>query len=221
MTRLRERILWAMVVCVTGLLLAAGARVWLGVGTATDAMSSECTHEEAQPSQAPLFRDVTAESGIDFGYRNGEEAGHLAILEALGGGLAVLDFDGDGLLDLFIVGGGYFDGPDKKEIKGRPCKLYRNLGNFKFEDVTEKVGLDKLAGGRPWFYSHGAAVCDYDRDGWPDLLVTGWEGLALFHNEPVDPNDPSRGRKFVEVADQAGLPQGLWTTGAGWGDLDG
>jgi hypothetical protein len=164
---------------------------------------------------------VTSASGVHFTYQNGEEAGHLALLEALGGGLAVLDFDGDGRLDLFIAGGGYFTGPDKKQIKGHPCKLYRNLGNFKFEDVTAQVGLDKLAGGEPWFYTHGVAVCDYDRDGWPDLLVTGWKRLILFHNEPVDATDPSRGRKFVDVTQKAGLPQGLWTTGAAWGDLDG
>jgi hypothetical protein len=164
---------------------------------------------------------MTVASGIHFTYQNGEDAGHLAILEALGGGLGVLDFDGDGRLDLFITGGGYFGGPDKKQIRGHPCKLYRNLGNFRFEDVTAKVGLDKLAGGEPWFYSHGVAVGDYDRDGWPDLLVTGHGQLALFHNEPVDPKDPGKGRRFVDVTKQAGLPRGLWTTGAAWGDLDG
>src|SRR5205085_8566608 len=62
----------------------------------------------------------------------------------------------------------------KKQIKGLSCKLYKNLGNRKFKDVTREVGLDGLAGGQPWFYSHGAAAGDYDRDGWPDLLVTGW-----------------------------------------------
>ena len=78
------------------------------------------------------------------------------------------------------------------------------------------AGLDKIA-----FYTHGAAVADYDDDGWPDLLVTGWHHLALFHNEPVDPKDSTKGRTFVEVSKQAGLPDGLWTTSAAWGDLDG
>jgi hypothetical protein len=165
-----------------------------------------------------LFRDVTAETGVDFTYRNGEEADRYAILESLGGGVAVLDYDGDGRLDLFFPGGGYFGGADKRQVKGHPPKLYRNLGGSKFEDVTAAAGLDRLDGGCDWFYTHGAAVADYDRDGWPDLLVTGYGRVALFHNEP----DGKGGRRFREVTRQAGLlgPH-FWATSAAWGDLDG
>src|SRR5258708_6860696 len=67
----------------------------------------------------------------------------------------------------------------------------------------------------------GVAVGASDRDGGPALLVTGGGRRALLHNEPVDPADPSRGRKFVDVTERAGLPRGLWTTGAAFGDLDG
>src|SRR5262245_58002753 len=167
-----------------------------------------------------LFEDVTATSGVRATYRNGEEVQppHLAILESLGGGVAMLDFDGDGLLDLFVPGGGYFDGPDKKQIKGHPCKLYRNLGNLKFRDVTSEIGLDALAGGQPWFYTHGCAVGDYDRDGWPDLLVTGWGRVALFRNVP----DGKGGRRFEDVTAKAGLDKGVtWATSAAFADLDG
>src|SRR5262249_20410704 len=155
--------------------------------------------EQAEEVLGPdWFEDITKSSGLAHTYRNGEDtAKHLSILESLGGGVGLIDYDGDGLLDVFLPGGGVFAGKDKKDIVGSPCKLYRNRGNGKCEDVTAKVGLDKLAGGKqPWFYTHGVAVADFDRDGWPDLLVTGWGRVALFRNVPVDPKDASKGRRF-------------------------
>lgn len=163
-------------------------------------------------SEPPWFRDMSEASGIQFTYRNGEEADQFTILEALGGGVALLDFNGDGLLDVFLAGGGYFDGPDKKQIKGHPCKLYKNLGQWKFKDVTQEAGLEIS-----WFYTNGTAVADYDRDGWPDLVVTGYGQVKLFHNEPGDKS----GRRFVDVTGDTGLQDRGWSTSAGWGDLDG
>jgi len=176
-----------------------------------------------EPSGPDLFEDVTRTSQIDFAYRNGEEVQppHLAILESLGGGVGLIDFDGDGLLDIYLPGGGYFDGPKKQEIHGHPGRLYRNLGGFKFSDVTEQVGLNTLADGKPWFYNHGVEVADYDRDGWPDLLVTGWGRVALFHNEP-DLRPGMGGRHFVDVSAKAGLDRGItWATSAAFADFDG
>src|SRR5262245_11327010 len=95
------------------------------------------------PTGPGIFEAVPGGSGVDFTYHNGEEAGHCTILESLGGGIALIDFDGDGLLDVFVTGGGAFGGPDKKEILGLPCKLYKNLGSFRFKDVTADVGLDR------------------------------------------------------------------------------
>src|SRR5262249_24453671 len=154
-----------------------------------------------QPSGPPWFREMTAGSGLAFTCRNGAEASQFTILESLGSGVALLDYDGDGLLDVFVVGGGFFDGPDKKQIRGLPCKLYKNLGNWQFRDVTRDAGLEL-----PWWYTHGVAVADYDRDGWPDLLVTGYGRLALFHNEP----DGRGGRRFVDVTAKVGLQDDSW-----------
>jgi hypothetical protein len=177
-------------------------------------------HALAEP---PWFEDITPSSGVAFTYQNGEEtADHVSILESLGGGAALLDYDSDGLLDIFLTGGGLYTGEDKQTIAGLPCKLYRNLDGTHFRDVTAEVGLDKLAGLTPWFYSHGAAAADYDRDGWPDLLVTGWGRLALFHNVPVDPHNSAKGRRFEDVTAAAGLGKDItWATSAAFGDLDG
>jgi hypothetical protein len=212
-----RRSIVAAAVSVVG--LAAGIGFSLGCGGgATPAPPGEPA--ETEPVGPDLFQDATAGSGISFTYRNGEEVQppHLAILESLGGGLAVIDFDKDGLLDLFLTGGGHYGGADKKQILGHPCRLYRNLGGWKFKDVTTEVGLETLAGGTSWFYTHGVAVADYDRDSWPDLLVTGWGRIALFHNEA----DAKGGRRFVDVSARAGLDQGItWTTSAAFADLDG
>jgi hypothetical protein len=202
---------WLSAAVLAGLVLSAAA-------CRSEPDSSVAAEQKEEPDSPPLFTDITAVSGVKFTYCNGEEAGHLAILESLGGGVALLDYDGDGLLDVFLPGGGLFTGKDRKNIVGLPCKLFKNLGGGKFKDVTAEVGLDKLAGGQPWFYTHGAAVGDYDRDGWPDLLVTGWGHIVLFRNEP----DGKGGRRFVDVTVKAGLDQGItWATSAAFGDLDG
>jgi hypothetical protein len=203
---------WLMPALLAGLLLAAAACNSKPEAPPTPAAPPP-------PSGPPLFEDVTAASGLRFTYRNGEEtADHLSILESLGGGVALIDYDGDGLLDVLLTGGGHYAGADKRDIVGLPCKLFKNLGGLKFRDVTAEVGLDRLAGGRPWFYTHGAAVADYDRDGWPDLLVTGWGRVALCRNVP----DGKGGRRFADVTAAAGLDKGVtWATSAAFGDLDG
>jgi hypothetical protein len=164
----------------------------------------------ASPAGPPIFEDVTATTGITFTYRNGEEANHYAIIESLGGGVALIDYDQDGLLDIFLTGGGYYVGT---KVLGHPCKLYRNLGQFRFQDVTAQVGLDAIS----FPYSHGAAAFDYDRDGWPDLLITGYNRLVLLKNVADDKN----GRRFIDVTAAARLNDNLWSTSAAWGDLDG
>jgi enediyne biosynthesis protein E4 len=188
--------------------LATGAAVWLfKPDHPTEAIPEQVDGTDNGPD---WFVDVTARTGIDFTYRNGEEAKLATILESLGGGVAAFDFDNDGRLDLFFTGGGSLDG---KVVRGRPCRLYRNLGDWKFEDVTERCGLADATN----FYSHGVAVADYDRDGFADLLVTGWNRLALFHNVPR----ADGGRAFLDVSAASKLPSERWPTAAAWADFDG
>src|SRR5206468_2004182 len=103
-----------------------------GSGPTNATVSSTPSSNSRSSTPQPYFEDMTARSGIAFTYRNGEEAGHFTMLETLGGGCALLDYDGDGLLDIFLTGGGHF-GPNK-EILGYPCKLFRNEGNWHFRD---------------------------------------------------------------------------------------
>ncbi len=210
--------------------LAAGAAVLvLLVAAAVAIPLAGCGSSGPTPPSGPppvvvdtgpdLFEDVTAKTGIRFSYRNGEELDppHLSILESLGGGLAAFDYDGDGLLDLLLVGGGHYGGKDHQDVLGHPCKLFRNTGGFKFEDVSDKAGLT-LADKTPWFYSHAATAGDFDNDGWPDVLVTGYRHVALFRNV----SDGKGGRKFEDVTAKAGLDKGVtWATSAGWADFDG
>jgi hypothetical protein len=186
----------------------------IGCGTS----SSRPSAMGAAPDERSLFEDVTASSGVDLTYHNGEEADRFALLESLGGGVGLIDYNGDGLLDIFLPGGGTFEGSDRKQIHGRLGKLYKNLGNWKFKDVTAEVGLDRLEAAQPFYYTHGCAVADYDCDGWPDLLITGYGRLALFHNE----DDGRGGRRFRDVTRECGLlGDHFWSTSAAWGDLDG
>ncbi|MCI0457876.1 MAG: CRTAC1 family protein [Gemmataceae bacterium] len=202
--------------------LAAG----LGACGRTDPPPQPPPPDRAGNSGPGYFEDKTPGSGLTFTYRNGEEADHYTILESLGGGVALIDYDQDGLLDIFVTGGGYFDGPKKQDIRGHPCRLFKNLGGWKFKDVTAEAGLQRAverAGpvGRldrssdALAYTHGCAVGDYDNDGWPDLLVTGYGRLTLYRN--------NRG-VFEDVTGKAGLtdPGPLhWSTSAGWADLNG
>jgi hypothetical protein len=152
------------------------------------------------------FEDVTERSGIRFGYRNGFEAEQLTLLETVGGGVALFDFDGDGDLDVFVTGGGRMEG-NPIRVFGRASALFRNDGDWRFTDITGESSLDTSA-----MYSHGCEVGDFDRDGFPDLLVTGFGGCQLWHND--------RGRRFENVTESAGLTADDWSASAAWADFD-
>src|SRR5262249_29928317 len=134
---------------------------------------------------APIhFSDLAKAAGIDFVHVDGRTPMSY-FPEVTGGGVAWLDYDQDGFIDLFLVQSGPFppdNGPSSPPRGERPTgpssRLYRNLGDGTFMDVTERVGIRHAA------YGQGVAVGDYDNDGFPDLFVSCFGGGYLFHNEP-------------------------------------
>ncbi len=171
--------------------------------------ASQISPEDNLPEPPSNLRFKILETGPDFSYQNGEEAGHVTMVETLGGGVALFDYNNDGLLDILLTGGGRF-GEDRKEateIFGHPPALFQNNGDLTFTDMTTQAGLDHND-----FYSHGAITQDYDNDGFVDLVITGYGGILVFHNN----GDGT----FEEVAQQLHLPKDLWSVGAAWGDIN-
>lgn len=139
----------------------------------------------------------------DVRYSNGSAAQVNSIVETLGGGVALFDYDRDGCLDLFATGGGRFT--PQRTVEGLPSYLLRGHGTGDFTPVIAGVERSR-------FFSHGCWAADLDNDGFGDLLVTGYGGLQLFQNQ----GDGT----FTEIADAAQLHDPSWSTAAAWGDLN-
>ena len=150
------------------------------------------------------FEDVANAWDAEIRYRNGEEAGLFAILESLGGGVGVLDYDGDSSPDLLFPAGGRLT---EGAIEGFPSRLLRG-NSATYVDVSALAGIDV-----PRHYSHGCSVGDFNNDGFPDALITGYGGLTLWRNQ----GDGT----FQEVTSEALLVDSSWSSSAGWGDING
>jgi hypothetical protein len=205
-----------------GMILAVGALVatgvafslWYNIGRKKEAANVPAPVEPAAfvPAAKTMaidvqFTDVTDAAGIRFRHSSGAR-GKKLLPETMGGACAFLDFDRDGDQDLLFVNsaawpGDPVDGPPPTQA------LYSNDGKGHFTDVSAAVGLAVT------FYGMGAAVGDYDGDGWDDVFFTGVGGEHLFHNV--------EGKRFEETTAAAGIPNegpNTWSTGAAFLDYD-
>lgn len=159
----------------------------------------------------PRFTDDAEASGLRFTFENSLSPGRQ-MPEASSGGVGLIDYDGDGWLDVYCVQGGPFPPPSSPRplILDGADKLFRNRGDGTFEDATAKAGISTFPRG----YGHGVAVGDIDNDGWPDLFVTRWRSYALYRN---------RGDGTFEDATESWGLEGSrdWPTSAAFADLDG
>ena len=153
-----------------------------------------------------LFEDASVSSGLaGFQHRMGTPQKQF-IIETLGSGVGLLDYDGDGWLDIYMVNGSTYEAMAGKAAAPHAA-LFRNNHDGTFSDVTAKVGV---ANDR---WGIGVAVADFDNDGWPDLYVTNFGKNRLYRN--------NHDGTFTDVAEKAGVALGNWSTSATWGDFDG
>ena len=160
------------------------------------------------------FTDITKETKINFKQENSVTSNKY-LIETMGGGVALLDYDNDGRLDIFFTNGARLqdpmpDGksPDKTEQKFWN-RLYHQNSDGTFTDVTERAGLTGMPQN---YYGMGVAVGDYDNDGFEDLYVTGFGGNTLYRNN----GDGT----FTDVTKRAGVGAGGWSASAGFFDYD-
>ncbi len=153
-----------------------------------------------------LFEDVTRAAGLSGWKHVMGSADGRHILDVIGSGVALVDYDNDGWLDIYLVNGSTVDALTGKTAAPHAA-LFHNNHDGTFTDVTAKAGV----GNDRWGF--GVAAGDFDNDGWPDLYVTNFGQNRLYRN--------NHDGTFTDVAVKAGVALGSWSTGATWGDYDG
>jgi hypothetical protein len=172
------------------------------------AAKTEPVAAEATPGR---FIDVTQKLGVHFKHE-ASPTSKKYLLETMGSGVALFDYDNDGRLDIFFANGARIDDPmlkgaiPKKDGPKYWNRLYHQKADGTFEDVTEKAGVAGAG------YSTGVAVGDYDNDGFDDLFVAGYGHSTLYHNN----GDGT----FTDVTASAGVAGSGWATSAAWVDYD-
>jgi hypothetical protein len=169
--------------------------------------------QETKRKPDPLFQ-VSPPKGVDFILRNSPTS-RKYLIETMPGGVALLDYNNDGLLDIFLVNGGRVLDPMRSPFtfdRHDPAywnRLYRQNKDGTFTDVTERAGLANAGDAN---YGMGVAVGDYDNDGFPDIYVTNFGKNILYHNN----GDGT----FTDVSAKAGVAAGGWSVSAGFLDYD-
>jgi len=157
--------------------------------------------------QGPIvFQDVSAKAGLTAWHHRMGTSKKNFILETIGSGAALLDYDHDGWLDIYLVNGSTYEALDGK-AEPPHAALFHNNHDGTFTDVAAQAGV---ANDR---WGFGVAVGDYDNDGWPDLYVSNFGKNRLYRN--------NHDGTFTDVAEKAGVTLGNWSTGASFGDYDG
>ncbi len=184
-----------------------------GMGVSTGAARSPVLDAQHRPITAGgfvdggpvVFADITKASGLaGFHHRSGAPE-KTSIIEAPGSGVALLDYDNDGWLDVYLVNGSTVAALKGREAPPR-AMLFHNNHDGTFTDVTSKAGVAN----ERWGF--GAAVGDYDDDGYPDVYVANFGANRLYHN--------NHDGTFTDVAEKAGVMLGGWSAGPTWGDYD-
>jgi enediyne biosynthesis protein E4 len=154
------------------------------------------------PQTERLFRDISREAGVNFQHHAAPDKKY--IVESMSGGVALFDFDNDGLIDIYFVDS--LTVATAADHGAARSALYRNRGNGQFEDVTDKAGV-----GHPG-WGMGVCTADVDGDGWEDLYVTALGGNKLYRNR----HDGT----FEDVTERSGVSVGGWSAGCGFADYD-
>ena len=170
-----------------------------------DALSRPITAGGFVENGPIVFSDITHIAGLDKFHHVSGSREKATILETPGSGVALLDYDNDGWLDIYLLNGSTFGALNGKEAPPR-AMLFHNNHDGTFTDVTAKAGVAN----ERWGF--GVAVGDYDNDGWPDIYLSNFGKNRLYHN--------NHDGTFTDVADKAGVTLGGWSTGATWGDYD-
>ena len=189
----------------TGQIPAAGEATGPAHAAVKDAQHRPITAGGFVDNAPTIFTDITHQAGLDKFHHKSGTPEKTTILEAPGSGVALLDYDNDGWLDIYLVNGSTV-AAFKGQSAAPRAMLFHNNHDGTFTDVTEKAGVAN----ERWGF--GAAVADYDNDGWPDIYVSNYGKNRLYHN--------NHDGTFTDVAEKAGVTVGGWSTGSTWGDYD-